>query len=299
MIKRSTLEYWEPVFVDYITAHNEGQSDASHDLGHFSRVYRVAKSIASSESASVDLFVILAAAYFHDIVSLPKNHPDNKMSSHYAATKAKQILKELSFPNEKIDLVCHAIQTHSFSAGLQPETIEAKIIQDADRMESLGALGAMRTFYVSGRIGRFPFDSNDLYAKQRPLDDKIFGLDHFYVKLFKLPDLLQTSMGRCLANKRVEFLKHFVEELDANVKNRNGGALFIVEACYQAGHHHFQLFDLLNPLAYNRPLNPKLFVIDHVISAQEQFPIFINKFLTQFQEEVGTVNSSTDALVAS
>jgi uncharacterized protein len=235
----------------------------------------------------VDLLVILASAYFHDIVSFPKDHPNRKMSSHYAALKAKEILRRMHFPREKIDFVCHAITTHSFSAGLQPETIEAKIIQDADRMEALGALGAMRTFYVSGRMGREPFDPEDLYAEHRPLDDKIFGLDHFYVKLFKLPHLLQTNEGRFFADKRLGFLKYFVEELEVNVKKKSGGALFVVRACYEAGAQGLHLFDLLDPLALNRSLNRNQFAIDKVIEADKQFPIFISKFLTQFQQEMG------------
>ena len=210
------------------------------------------------------------------------------MSSHYAAIKAKEILQQMHFPKEKTDLVCHAITTHSFSAGLQPETIEAKIIQDADRMEALGALGAMRTFYVSGRMGIEPFDSDDLYAERRPLDDKIFGLDHFYVKLFKLPGLLQTNGGRFFADKRLGFLKYFVEELEVNVKKKNGGALFIV-SLYEAGSRGLQLFDLLDPLALNRSLNPTHFVIDRLIEANEQFPVFIPKFLSQFQEEIRSI----------
>lgn len=281
-----TLESWEEIFVNYFASSKEQQIDASHDLGHFRRVYRTARCIASSEASVVDPLIILAAAYFHDVVSLPKNHVDSKMSSRYAAIKAKELLHQMHFPDEKIDPVCHAIETHSFSAQLQPETIEAQIIQDADRMEALGALGAMRTFYVSGRMGRALFDPNDLYAKRRPLDDKMFGLDHFYVKLFKLPGLLQTKGGRHLADKRVEFLNHFVEELDINIRQGSGGALVISRACYDAGSHGLQLFDSLNPFASNRPLDPTCCVIDQLIGVCEQFPIFIIKFLSQFQEEI-------------
>ena len=287
-----TAEAWEPVFIENVSLLNRHQNDASHDLGHFQRVYHTAKRIASSESVQVDLLILLAAAYLHDIVSLPKDHPDNHMSSRYAAIKAKEILQQMRFPQEKIDPVCHAIIAHSFSAGIQPETIEAKIIQDADRMEALGALGAMRTFYVSGRMRREPFDPNDLHAERRSLNDKVFGLDHFYVKLFKLPGLLQTQGGRLLADKRLEFLKCFVGELEKNVREKSGGALFVVRACYQAGHQRLQLFDLLNPLARNRPLNPTCFVIDQLIQVREQFPEFISNFLCQFQDEIMPCNNS-------
>lgn|GEM_PF-237135 len=278
--------YWESIFLEYVAEHSRKHNDASHDLGHFRRVYQAAKSIADLESSPSDLLIILAAAYFHDIVSLPKDHPDNKMSSSYAAAEAKEILAKMNFPEEKIESVCHAIRAHSFSAGLSPQTIEAKIIQDADRMEALGALGAMRTFYVSGRLGRKPYDSNDMRAEKRPLDDKIFGLDHFYVKLFKLPHLLQTQGGRLFANKRVEFLKYFVEELEMNIKDENGGALVVVKSCYEAGANGLELFDPLDPLAQNRLLNSANFATDQIIESHEEFPIFISRFLSELKSEI-------------
>ena len=277
---------WEELFLDYFSSPHVNQDDASHDLGHFRRVYCTARQIASAETQSTDLLVILAAAYFHDIVSLPKNHVDNKMSSRYAAVKAKEILQQMNFPTDKIDPVCHAIEAHSFSAQIEPATLEAKIIQDADRMESLGTLGIMRTFYVTGRIGREPFDPNDLYAKNRPLDDKLFGLDHFYVKLFKLPELLQTQAGRKLAAQRTQFLHDFVQELEANIKRQEGGALLVTSVCCHAGREGLQLFDSRDPMALHRPLIPSDFVIDQLLDAHKHFPAFISVFLSQFQKEI-------------
>lgn len=278
-------EYWEELFIHYFSSIHDNQGDASHDIGHFRRVYDTAKQIALMESSDVDLMVILAAAYFHDIVSLPKNHPENKMSSRFAAIKAQTILQQMDFPQEKIPAVCHAIETHSFSANLEPQTIEAKIIQDADRMEALGALGIMRMFYVSGRIGRAPFDAHDLYAKRRPLDDKAFGFDHFYVKLFKLPELLQTQGGRHFAGQRVEFLHDFINELESNIQQGDGGALFVTMACCQAGHQGTSLFEFQDPFASKRRLEPSHFVIDHLIVEKEKSE-FISKFLDQLRKEI-------------
>jgi uncharacterized protein len=281
------LKDWENRFIHHLSSSN--LTDASHDLGHFQRVYHTAKHIAQSESCNVDPLIILAAAYFHDIISLPKNHPDNSMSSRLAAMEAQSILQKMGFTPEKIDSVCHAIAAHSFSAQLIPETIEAKVIQDADRMEALGALGAMRTFYVSGRLNRFLFDPHDFYANRRPLDDKMFAVDHFYIKLFKLPDLLQTTGGRLLANQRVTFLKLFISELETNSKQGEGGALLIAELCYQAGHQGLPLFDLIDPLALNRPLDHQ-FVIDQLVDSKLPF---VSKFLSQFKEEISPIPSNT------
>jgi len=276
---------WEQCFLDYFNTSNHCQDDASHDLSHFRRVADMAKQIARYESVAIDYLVILAAAYFHDVVSLPKNHAESKLSSRYAAIKAQEILKELCFPYDKISAVCHAIEAHSFSAQMPPETIEAKIVQDADRMESLGALGIMRTFYVSGRLERPPYDAKDLYAKQRPLDDKVFGFDHFYCKLFKLPNLLQTEGGRQIAKKRADFLHFFTTHLESDVAKEAGGAFMLTWACYHAGRGGHKLFDNQDPLAKNRPLDADL-VIDQLIKVRDQYPEFVIPFLAQFDAEI-------------
>ncbi|HDO7482899.1 TPA: HD domain-containing protein, partial [Escherichia coli] len=78
----------------------------------------------------------------------------------------------VQFPAEKIEAVCHAIAAHSFSAQIAPLTTEAKIVQDADRLEALGAIGLARVFAVSGALGLALFDGEDPFAQHRPLDDK-------------------------------------------------------------------------------------------------------------------------------
>lgn len=274
---------WESTFLEYFTRIEYDSTDASHDLGHFRRVANTAKEINGHEPEPADSLILLAAAYFHDIVSLPKNHPDNKMSSRYAADKAKEILTHLNFPREKIDSVSHAIHAHSFSANVTPETLEAKIIQDADRMEALGALGIMRTFYVSGRLGRAPYHKTDLFAKGRPLDDKSYGLDHFYCKLFKLPDLLQTEGGRRIASRRAQFLHLFVDELVGDIEKEDGGALQIVNVCYEAGEGNMKLFDMQDAFARNRKLEPEKFIVDRLMGFSMAF---VSRFLNELEGEV-------------
>ena len=98
----------------------------------------------------VDMLVILTACYFHDIVSLAKNHPQRQRSSILAAEEARRLLREefAQFPAEKIEAVCHAIAAHSFSAQIAPLTTEAKIVQDADRLEALGNDPVVHEFVV-------------------------------------------------------------------------------------------------------------------------------------------------------
>lgn len=106
------------------------------------------------------MLVILTACYFHDIVSLAKNHPQRQRSSILAAEETRRLLREefVQFPAEKIEAVCHAIAAHSFSAQIAPLTTEAKIVQDADRLEALGAIGLARVFAVSGALSLALFD---------------------------------------------------------------------------------------------------------------------------------------------
>ncbi len=287
---------WEKIFLGYLQAAKseakDDTRDAAHDIGHFCRVSNMARQIALLESAPADSDIILAAAYFHDLVCLPKNHPESKFSSRFSAVKANDILLSMDFPKTKIAHVCHAIEAHSFSAGIPPNTIEAKIIQDADRMEALGALGIMRTFYVSGRMGSSPYHPTDRLAKSRPLDDKAFALDHFACKLFKLPDLLQTNGGRQVASRRAEFLRIFVLELVADLeKGADGGALHIVSACYEAGVKNGAFFDFEDVFAERRPLNPDTFVIDRLIECRDRFPGFIPQFLRQAKEEIISIRA--------
>ena len=278
---------WEKRFLAYFHEGKFKQDDAAHDLEHFKRVYKTAKQIAESERDSFDPLILVAAAFLHDIINLPKNHLDSKNSSRLSAVKAKEILEEMKFPQEKISPVCHAIEAHSFSAQIAPVTIEAKIIQDADRMESLGTLGIMRTFYVCGRLGLTTYDPHDILAENRELNDKKFGLDHFYCKLFKLPSLLQTIGGRKIAEKRIHFLQHYVDELMEDIPKQSGPALTILKACYEGGKNHMKLFHPTNPFAQNRPLEPVNFVVDHLLELQKNTPSpFMGHFLTQFHQEV-------------
>lgn len=210
-------ENWKDIFENWW--HENESDDASHDLSHFRRVHTMAMYIAEREEEESDDLVMMAAAYFHDVVNPPKNSPLRSKASRMAAEKAEEILTEMNFPSEKIPAVKHAIETHSFSANIPPETIEAKIIQDADRMESLGAIAIARTMYVSGRLGRPLFHPEDPLAENgRELDDKEYGLDHFEVKLLKLPDMMQTKTGREIARSRADYLVDFRDQLVKEIR---------------------------------------------------------------------------------
>jgi len=122
------------------------------------------------------------------------------------------------FPPERYAAVEHAIEAHSFSAGIAPQSPEAKIVQDADRLEALGAIGLARVFAVSGALGVALFDARDPFADSRDVDDKAFALDHFQTKLLRLPETMQTEVGRELARHNADFLIQFMAKLSAELQ---------------------------------------------------------------------------------
>ncbi|MDT0637077.1 phosphohydrolase [Citrobacter werkmanii] len=211
------LQDWQSKFEAWLRDNHCGQ-DAAHDISHFRRVWKTSQKL--SQDASVDWLVVLTACYFHDLVSLPKNHPDRHRSSVLAAQETRRMLRRdfPDFPQHSIPAVCHAIEAHSFSAKIAPETIEAKIVQDADRLEALGAIGLARVFAVSGALGVALFDAEDPFARQRGLDDKQYALDHFQTKLLTLPSTMQTEQGRHLAQHNADFLLTYMAKLSAELK---------------------------------------------------------------------------------
>ncbi|KAA3514486.1 HD domain-containing protein [Agrobacterium rosae] len=183
--------------------------DGSHDLAHIHRVFRNALRIHAQEGGNGT--VLAASVLLHDCVAVEKNSPLRAQASRLAAEKASGILRELGWDDADIQAVAHAILTHSFSANITPQTLEAKILQDADRLDAIGMVGAARCFYIAGRMGSALYDPADPLAKNRPLDDRRFAIDHFENKLFKLADGFQTETGRQIAKERHERLKQVLD----------------------------------------------------------------------------------------
>lgn len=209
-----TLNSWEQKITSWLQSMgDDNNDDASHDFFHFQRVWKTAQQIMDQEPIPINRLVVLAACYFHDVVVLPKDHPERSQASSLAAIKTRVSLEEMGFPRELIDNVCHSVESHSYSAGITPETIEAKVVQDADRMEALGAIGLARVFYTSGLLRRKMFDPEDPLAEHRELDDREYALDHFQVKLLKLSETMQTTAGRRMAERNSDYLREYMGKL--------------------------------------------------------------------------------------
>ncbi|MBB2791493.1 UNVERIFIED_ORG: uncharacterized protein GGD58_000326 [Rhizobium pisi] len=207
MFKAEAFSPHETLAASLIEHAAEGD-DGSHDLAHILRVFRNAMRIHAGEGG--DGRILAAAVLLHDCVAVEKNSPLRAKASALAADKASAVLAELGWTAADISAVGHAITAHSFSAGVTPQTIEAKILQDADRLDAIGMVGVARCFYIGGRMGSGLYDPFDPAATNRPLDDKRYAIDHFQTKLFKLADGFQTETGRRLAAMRDQSLRDFL-----------------------------------------------------------------------------------------
>ena len=191
-----------------VARHWQGQSDAAHDLGHLTRVWANARKILP-DAPGADAGALHIAVIFHDVINLPKTAPDRARASSLSADVAAAWLTTMGWQPDRIATVHHAIAAHSFSAAIPPTSPEARILQDADRLEALGAIGLARMFAVAGATGGALFDSADPMALHRPLDDRAFALDHLEVKLFAIAQTMQTPTGRAIAQERAEWMASF------------------------------------------------------------------------------------------
>ena len=190
-------------------------TDVAHDLLHVQRVVKTAKQLAKEESAKLE--VVVPAAYLHDCFSFPKNHPDRANSSFYAAQKAIDFLLETGYPQQYHNDIFHCIEAHSYSANKPAQSIEAKVVQDADRLDALGAIGVVRCMQVSANFNVPLYTKDDPFCEYREPDDKKQTIDHFYTKLLKLESMMQTTAGKREAQRRTEFMKSFLTQLSTEV----------------------------------------------------------------------------------
>ncbi len=187
------------------------ENDFAHDFEHTMRVYKNAQKICRKEKLNQKL--VLSAALLHDIVSYPKSDKQSKMSSIESAKKSKKILEKFNFSKEEITIISDAIRDHSFSQNKIPKTLEGQILQDADRLDALGAIGIARVFATGGSLKRPFYNIDDPFCKRRIPNDKICTVDHFFQKLLKLESLMNTKSGKAEAKKRTRILKEFLTHL--------------------------------------------------------------------------------------
>ena len=171
------------------------EREGTHGFSHVERVFNLCMNIGMKEGA--DLEVLALAALLHDIARPLES--TGKVEDHAAegARISRQFLRSLGYPEEKVEAVAHAIESHRFSRGPEPRTLEAKILSDADKLDAIGAIGVARVFMYSGEHGR------DIEASLR----------HFEEKILKLKDLMYTETAKRIAEDRHRFTVQFIERI--------------------------------------------------------------------------------------
>lgn len=190
-------------------------ADQAHDVHHVKRVVKNCLYLTDIEGANP--LVTLPSAWLHDCVAIAKDSSRRAKGSGLAAEAATAFLRETDYPAALLPAVHHAIEAHSYSAGIPPHSLEARVVQDADRLDSLGAVGIARCFLVGGHLNRPLFGDQDPFCDSREPDDSRFTLDHFYAKLLKLPETMQTAAGRGEAERRAALMIDYLANLRSEI----------------------------------------------------------------------------------
>jgi len=189
--------------------------DPAHDLLHFKRVVATAKRLCVISGARAE--VAVPAAWLHDLIIVAKNDPRRKQASRLSAEAAIIFLKQITYPEIYFKDIDHAIEAHSFSAAIEPQSLEAKVVQDADRLDAVGAIGIARCFAVAGVLKRAFYSETDAFCESRDPDDMQFTLDHFYTKLLKVVSTLNTDAGRAEGRQRLGVMERFLIDLKGEI----------------------------------------------------------------------------------
>jgi uncharacterized protein len=155
----------------------------------------------------------MAAALLHDIISYPKSDRRSKTASLQSAQVAKKILKKYDYTESEIKIITDAIRDHSYSRNKTPKTMVGKVLQDADRLDALGAIGIARTFSVGGAENRPIYNTSDPFCKKRTPDDKSWTTDHFFRKLLLLEKKMNTKSAKKEAKRRTRLMIKFLDNL--------------------------------------------------------------------------------------
>jgi uncharacterized protein len=221
MVHASPYRWFEPLLLrlrEHL-ATEPFPRDAAHDLGHILRVARLAQRLAAEEGADPE--VCVAAALLHDLVYRPKNHPESSLTAQLAAELVPRWCQEMPGLETRAGAIAAAVASHSWSGGGTPATLEAAVVQDADRLEALGAIGVARVFATGASFGAGLWHPEDPWGEGRELDDKAWSLDHFARKLLKLAADMKTRSGRKLAEARQHAMLDYLEALRVELGNES------------------------------------------------------------------------------
>jgi uncharacterized protein len=189
-------------------------SKASHDWEHIQRVHTLCMHIGQAEGA--DLEVLEIAAYLHDIARAEQDASKGRIChARRGAELAREILTEYPIPKEKKENIVHCIRAHRFRENHEPETLEAKILFDADKLDSIGSVGIARAFLFAGEVGARLHNGDVDIEKTESYSREDTGYREYKIKLSKIKDCMLTEEGKRLAQGRHEFMESFFDRFIA------------------------------------------------------------------------------------
>jgi len=191
----------------------------SHDWDHTERVYRLCMHLGRAEGA--DLEVLAVAAFLHDV---GRSYEDESKGTICHAEKGAEIAKTLlvNYPlsDEKKQNIVHCIGSHRFRGNNAPETLEARTLFDADKLDSIGAIGIGRAFLFAGEVGAKLHNPQADLRNTRPYTEEDTGYREFKLKLSKIKDRMLTAEGKRLAEERHAFMEGFFERLQQEYEGK-------------------------------------------------------------------------------
>lgn len=205
------IEKLKPYVIDLFKRDSSG-----HDISHLIRTMNTALYLQEKEGG--DRIIIGIAAFLHDVHRIMQNESGKFVSPKDSLEKVKEILSHIDLTDEQVNKICYAIEQHEEYNwnGKNVDDINTLILQDADNLDAIGAIGIGRTFSYGGSHNvimyddKVPLNQNDDYSESNGYDEST--IHHFYHKLFKLGGNMNTTTAKNLANRRIEFMKTFVKE---------------------------------------------------------------------------------------
>lgn len=186
------------------------EDGGSHAFDHTQRVYNLALKL--SENKDVDLDVIKASALLHDVARLKEDNNEIECHAEHGGEMAKEILSEMNFPEEKIKQVIYSIKVHRHSKKIKAETKEAEILQDADRLDALGAITIARMFSTGGKLNRPLHKPGVPFGKVHKGYDSESTIHGFHAKILKItPETFNSNEAKELAKERYKFVEEFID----------------------------------------------------------------------------------------
>ncbi len=201
---------------------------SAHNLDHIFRVYNLCLLIAQHEK-DIDLEILIPSALLHDIARVEESQDKTGEIDHavLGSVIAEDILRTLEYEEEKIEKIKHCIIAHRFRTGNEPNTMEAKILFDSDKLDVIGASGIARTFMLAGQFGQrlTVNESLDEYLKDNTVENgrlkdvsKHTPFIEYEVKFKKIPDKLYTDKAKEIGKERLKFMDEYFNRLKSEIE---------------------------------------------------------------------------------